>query len=148
MKLVCVQVLKENAHTQEWIKSWKKPVIKHGEMTKKGYMVEYPESFSLGSYFDISFFTYINAHYGVEIQDFVQIGPHSSILSHSTIDNKKGSIILKTNCKIGANSTIMPNVTIGENSVVAAHSFVNKNIPKNELWAGVPAKFKAQIPSL
>jgi acetyltransferase-like isoleucine patch superfamily enzyme len=34
----------------------------------------------------------------------------------------------------------MPNVTIGENSIVAAHSFINKNIPKNEIWGGVPAK--------
>jgi len=34
----------------------------------------------------------------------------------------------------------MPNVTIGENSVIAAYSFVTKNIPKNEVWAGIPAK--------
>ena len=40
----------------------------------------------------------------------------------------------------------MPNVTIGENSVVAAYSFVTMNIPKNELWLGIPAKFKSKLP--
>ena len=68
-----------------------------------------------------------------------------SIYSVSTIDNKKGAVTLKKNCNIGTHSTIMPNVTIGENSTVAAYSFVNKNIPKNQLWAGIPAKFKAKI---
>lgn len=36
----------------------------------------------------------------------------------------------------------MPNVTIGESAVVAAYSFVNKDVPKNELWAGIPARLK------
>ena len=49
------------------------------------------------------------------------------------------------NCKIGTHSTIMPNVTIGKNSVVAAYSFVTKDIPDNEIWIGVPAKFKQKI---
>ncbi len=123
-------------------KKWKKPIIKHGKMTKYNYIVQYPENLKLGKNFDISTFVYINSHYGVEIQDNVQIGPNSSILSHSTIDSKKGQVVLKKNCKIGAHSLVMPGVTIGENSVVAAFSFVNKNIPKNELWAGIPAKFK------
>ena len=126
-------------------KSWKKPVIKHGKLTKYNYIVQYPENLKLGKNFDIGTFTYINCKYGVEICNYVQIGSHCSIYSHSTIDKKKGSVILKDNCKIGTHSTIMPNVTIGENSIVAAHSFVNKNIPKNQLWAGVPAKFKSKL---
>lgn len=39
----------------------------------------------------------------------------------------------------------MPNVTIGQNSVVASYSFVNKDIPENEIWMGIPAKFKNKI---
>jgi acetyltransferase-like isoleucine patch superfamily enzyme len=39
----------------------------------------------------------------------------------------------------------MPNVIIGENSVVAAYSFVNKSIPKDELWTGIPAKLKRKL---
>jgi len=124
---------------------WKKPMIKHSKLTKYNYIVQYPENLKLGKFFDIGSFTYINSHYGIEIQDDVQVGSHCSIYSHSTIDEKKGPIILKKNCKIGTHSTIMPNVTIGENSIIAAYSFVTMNVPKNEIWAGIPAKFKSKI---
>ncbi len=122
-------------------KKWHKPIIKHGKMTKYNYIVQYPENLILGKNFDIGEFTYINSNFGVEIQDNVLIGSHCSIYSHSTIDSKKGKVILKKNCKIGTHSTIMPNVSVGENSIVAAYSFVTKNISKNELWAGIPAQF-------
>lgn len=126
-------------------KEWKKPIIKHGKMTKYNYIVQYPENLKMGNFFDIGEFTYVNAMYGVEIGNNVQIGSHCSIYSHSTIDNKHGPVILKNNCKIGSHSTIMPNITIGKNSIVAAYSFVNKDIPDNEVWAGIPAKFKMKI---
>jgi len=126
-------------------KKWKKPTIKHSKLTKYNYIVQYPENLKLGKNFDIGSFTYINSHYGIEIQDDVQVGSHCSIYSHSTIDEKKGPIILKKNCKIGTHSTIMPNVTIGENSIIAAYSFVTIKVPKNEIWAGIPAKFKSKI---
>jgi len=121
-------------------KKWTKPIIKHGKFTKYNYIVQYPENLTMGKNFDIGTFVYINAHFGVEIQDNVQIGSHSAIYSHSTIDKKKGSVILKKNCKIGTHSTIMPNVVIGENSVIAAYSFVTKNVPNNQTWSGIPAK--------
>ncbi|MGI0061089.1 MAG: acyltransferase [Nitrosotalea sp.] len=127
------------------MEKWKKPVIKHSKMTKYNYIVQYPENLKLGKDFDIGTFTYINCKYSVEIGDGVQIGSHCSIYSNSTIDNKKGKIILEKNCKIGTHSTIMPSVIIGENSVIGAYSFVNKNVPKNEVWVGVPAKFKTKI---
>ena len=47
---------------------------------------------------------------------------------------------LKKNCKIGSHSVIMPGVTIGENSIVGAFSFVNRDIPDHVVAAGVPAK--------
>ena len=127
------------------IMKWKKPIITHGKMTKYNYIVQYPENLKLGKNFDIGEFTYINSQYGVEIKDRVQIGSHCSIYSNSTIDSKKGPVILGKNCKIGTHSTIMPNVKIGENSVIGAYSFVNNDIPKNEIWIGIPAKFKSKI---
>jgi acetyltransferase-like isoleucine patch superfamily enzyme len=126
-------------------KTWKKPIIKHGKLTKYNYIVQYPKTLKLGRNFDIGSFTYINCQYGVKIEDNVQIGSHCSIYSNSTIDCKKGPVTLKKNCRIGTHSTIMPNVTIGENSIVSAYSFVKESIPKNEMWTGVPAKFKAKI---
>ncbi len=126
---------------------WKKPIIKHGQLTKYNYLVHYPENLELGKNFDIGAFTFINANYGVAIFDNVQIGSHCSIYSHSTIDSKKGKVTLNQNCKIGTHSTIMPGITIGENSIVAAYSFVTKNIPKNQSWSGVPAKLNKKISS-
>jgi acetyltransferase-like isoleucine patch superfamily enzyme len=125
--------------------TWKKPTIKHGKPTKYNYIVQYPEKLELGKNFDIGTFTYINCRYEVEIQDNVQIGSHCSIYSHSTIDSKKGKVTLEKNCKIGTHSTVMPNITIGENSVIGAYSFVTQNIPKNELWMGIPAKFHKKL---
>jgi len=124
---------------------WKKPTIKHSKLTKYNYIVQYPEKLKLGKNFDIGTFTYINSKFGVEIHDNVQIGSHCSIYSHSTIDSKEGKVILSKNCKIGTHSTIMPNITIGENSVIAAYSFVTKNVPKNEIWIGIPAKFYKKL---
>ena len=123
--------------------NWVIPEINHGKLTKYNYIVQYPDSLKLGKNFDIGTFTYINAKFGVTIEDDVQIGSHCSVYSHSTIDEKQGSVILKKNCRIGTHSTIMPGVTIGKNSVVAAYSFVTCDIPENELWAGIPsAKIK------
>ncbi|MEE1127384.1 MAG: acyltransferase [Acutalibacteraceae bacterium] len=45
------------------------------------------------------------------------------------------------NCFIGARSTIMPGVTIGNSCIVASGSVVTKDIPNGEVWGGVPAKF-------
>jgi len=129
----------------EMTENWEMPKIEHGKLTKFNYIVQYPENFKIGKNFDIGSFTYINSNFGVEIQDNVQIGSHCSIYSNSTIDKKQGPVILKKNCKIGTHSTIMPNVIVGENSVIGAYSFVNENIPANQLWVGTPAKFKKNI---
>ena len=125
--------------------NWEKPLIEHGKMTQYNYIVQYPENLKTGKNFDIGEFSYINSEKGVKIEDWVQIGSHCSIYSHSTIDEKKGPVHLKKNCKIGTHSTIMPNVTIGVNSIVGAYSFVDKDVPDNELWMGVPAKFKKKL---
>jgi len=76
----------------------------------------------------------------VIIEDYVQIGSHASIYSISTIDNKKGQVRLKKNCRIGSHSVVMPGVTVGENSIIGAFSFVNNDIPDNATAVGVPAQ--------
>ena len=68
------------------------------------------------------------------------VGSHCSIYSISTIDKKEGQVKLRKNCKIGSHSVVMPGVTIGENAVVGAHSFVNKDVPPGAVVAGVPAR--------
>jgi len=120
--------------------NWKYPEIKDGELTKYNWLVQYKENLKLGFKTDIGAFTYINAKYGVVIEDYVQIGSHCSIYSISTIDNKKGKVHLKENCKIGTHTSIMPGVTIGKNSIIGAHSLVLTDIPDNVIAFGVPAK--------
>ena len=51
-----------------------------------------------------------------------------------------GSIEIFDNCFIGANSTIMYNVKIGPNAIVAAGSVVTKDVPEGKIVAGNPAK--------
>ncbi|WP_082223190.1 DapH/DapD/GlmU-related protein [Methanoculleus sp. MH98A] len=124
---------------------WKYPDIKDGVPTKYNWIVRHPEKFSLGYKTDIGAFSYINAEYEVLIEDDVQIGSHCSIYSISTIDNKKGRVTLKKNCRIGTHSVVMPGVTIGENSIIGAFSFVNKDIPANVIAYGVPARIVKAI---
>jgi acetyltransferase-like isoleucine patch superfamily enzyme len=126
-------------------KNWKKPKIIEGKLTKWNWMVQGVKNFKLGRNTDIGAFCYINASEGVEIQDNVQIGGGVKIYSLSTIDNKKGKVVLKKNCKIGANSVIMPGVTIGENSIIGAMSFVNKDIPDNVIAFGIPVRVIKKI---
>ena len=42
---------------------------------------------------------------------------------------------------------MMPGVTVGENSIVGAHSFVNRDIPANCVALGVPAKVVRRMDS-
>jgi len=120
--------------------NWKHPKIEDGEPTVYNWVVQHKDALELGYKTDIGAFSYINAKYGVVIEDDVQIGSHCSIYSVSTIDDKKGKVTLKKNCKIGSHSTVLPGVTVGKNSIVGAHSLVTSDIPDNVISFGVPAK--------
>ena len=54
-------------------------------------------------------------------------------------------VVLKKGCWIGANSIILPGVTIGENSVIGAGSIVTKSIPDRVVAVGNPAKIIKKI---
>jgi acetyltransferase-like isoleucine patch superfamily enzyme len=119
---------------------WKYPNIKDGKPTKYNWVVQNLDGLELGFQTDIGAFSYINALHGVVVEDNVQIGSHCSVYSVSTIDDSHGKVILKQNCRIGSHSTVLPGVSIGENSIIGAHSLVNKDIPDNVVAFGVPAK--------
>jgi len=121
-------------------KDWKYPDIEDGKLTNYNWIVQHKDRLILGYKTDIGAFTYINAKNGIIIEDYVQIGSHCSIYSISTIDAKEGQVILKKNCRIGSHSVVMPGVTIGENSIIGAFSFVNNDIPNNVIAVGIPAK--------
>ncbi len=128
--------MKRNTRFENWIK----PEILNNKLTDYNWLVQNIDGLKLGYKTDIGAFTYINAMHGVHIEDYVQIGSHCSIYSVSTIDDKSGRVFLKKNCRIGSHTTILPNVTIGENTIIGAHSLVIKSIPDNVTAFGVPAR--------
>lgn len=130
---------------EERFKNWVYPNIEDGKLTKYNWMVQHKENLKIGYKTDIGAFSYINAKHGVTIRDYVQIASHCSIYSVSTIDEKAGEVVLETNCKIGAHTVIMPGVTIGENSIIGAHSLVVEDIPPNVIAFGIPAKVISQL---
>jgi len=84
---------------------------------------------------------------GITIEDDVQIGPKVNLITENhPVDPSKRkhldlkSILIKRNVWIGAAATILPGVTIGENSIIAAGAVVNKDVPANTIVGGVPAK--------
>ena len=126
-------------------KNWVYPEIEDGKPTKYNWVVQNLSNFKLSDQTDIGAMTYINSKHGVTIERGVQIGSHCSIYSISTIDNKTGPVMLKENCSIGTHSTIMPGVTIGENSIIGAYSLVLSDIPANVIAFGIPAKIIRKI---
>lgn len=121
-------------------KNWQPPEFDEKDLTQWNWMCQYRKNFYLGKNTDIGAFTYINAKYGVTIEDEVQIGSHCAIYSHNTIDGIKGPIVIKKGAKVGSHTIILPGVIIGKNTLIGAHSLVKKNIPDNQVWAGAPAK--------
>jgi acetyltransferase-like isoleucine patch superfamily enzyme len=50
-------------------------------------------------------------------------------------------VVIGDNVFIGHRAIILPGVTIGSNVVIGAGSIVNKDVPSNTVYAGVPARF-------
>ena len=50
-------------------------------------------------------------------------------------------VIIGNNVFIGTNATILKGVSIGDGAVIGAGAVVTRNIPKNEIWGGNPARF-------
>ena len=84
----------------------------------------------------------------IEIGDQCAITMRSTILTHYVVScsngnhaYKSGNVKIGNNVFIGAHTVICQPVTIGDNAFVAAGAVVTKDIPANEVWGGVPAKF-------
>ena len=131
--------------------------------------------FYLGDYSVVESFACINNAVGdVIIGDHTRIGLNNTIigpvtigshvnlaqgititaLNHNFSDAEKRideqgvnttPVVIEDDIWIGANAVILPGVTIGQHSVVAAGAIVTKDVPPHSLVAGVPAKVIKQI---
>jgi acetyltransferase-like isoleucine patch superfamily enzyme len=76
----------------------------------------------------------------------IHVGAHTAItfgvaiLAHDMVRNLRTNTRIGRNCFIGARSIVMPGVTIGDGSIVAAGSVVVRNVPPGSIVAGNPAK--------
>lgn len=83
----------------------------------------------------------------ITIGDGAYIGPNVNLvtINHEHDPDKRyitrcKPIVLENNVWIGAGATVLPGVTIGEGSVIAAGAVVTKDIPPMTIVGGVPAK--------
>ena len=83
---------------------------------------------------------------GIIIAEDVMIGPRVNITSEDHSVEAAGRktlvpavVVIRKNAWIGAGATILPGVSIGENSGVAAGAVVRKDVPANTVVGGVPA---------
>lgn len=115
-----------------------------------------PSGLSIGKECFIGDQTLIDLYDWVTIEDQVTIAQRVTILTHMNVGYKdhplqrafpkiSKPVVLKRGCVVGASATILPGVTIGEKSFVAAGSVVTKNVPADTLVAGVPAKVIRKI---
>lgn len=89
---------------------------------------------------------------GIMLEDNVLIGPKANLITtnHPINPSERRAtisqpIVIKKGAWIGVGATILPGVTIGENSIVAAGAVVSKDVPNNAIVGGIPAKFIKSI---
>lgn len=121
--------------------------IPFGRMKNKLYKMR---GTKIGKNVDISSFVFLEEYYPnlITIEDNVDIGPYVKIVTHDSsmhcinpsIPNEFGAVLIKKNVYIGAGAIILPGVTIGEFSIIAAGAVVTGNIPPYTVVAGIPAK--------
>jgi len=78
----------------------------------------------------------------IEIGDNSVIGYGSTLLCHEFLTEKwkKGPIEIGANVLVGANSTVLAGVVIGDGATVSACSLVNRDVASDALVGGVPAQ--------
>jgi acetyltransferase-like isoleucine patch superfamily enzyme len=87
---------------------------------------------------------------GVEIENDVFVGPNVTFTNDLRPRSKQylseyRKTLLKNGCSVGANSTILPGITIGIYAMVGAGSVVTKNVPNYALVYGNPARIVAWL---
>jgi acetyltransferase-like isoleucine patch superfamily enzyme len=114
-----------------------------GKDVKVGAYAEVGRDVVVGDNTNISAGVFIPEN--VIIEDNVFVGPHAVFTNDKNPPSfgewrKEEPTIVKSGASIGANSTILPSLTIGKGSIVGAGSVVTKSVPDGVTVVGNPAK--------
>ncbi len=87
---------------------------------------------------------------GVRLEDDVFVGPNATFTNDifprsRQIPDSFGTTIVRRGASIGANSTILPGVTIGAGAMVGAGSVVTRDVPPGAIVVGNPARIKGYV---
>lgn len=87
---------------------------------------------------------------GIELEDNVMVGSNVTFTNDlyprsKNKDWKKLRTLVRKGATIGAGSTLLPGITIGQNAMIGAGSVVTKDVPAGEIWVGNPAHFLKKI---
>jgi acetyltransferase-like isoleucine patch superfamily enzyme len=94
---------------------------------------------------------------GVRLEEHVTLAERVVVLTHTNVGYKdhplqalfppsSAPVIFERGCFVGASVTILPGVTIGSASFVAAGSVVTESVPSRKLVGGVPARVLRDLP--
>jgi acetyltransferase-like isoleucine patch superfamily enzyme len=130
-----------------------------GRNTKVGTYTKIGKGVRIGS--DCSFTSFCEIRDYCQLGDRVLMGSRGTLSANTVVEDdvimkyafvvtdtpdltqndQKAVGRLKKGSRFGASVVIMPAVTIGENAEIGACSQVRKDVPDNEVWFGMPAKF-------
>lgn len=148
--------MNNGVYTDEEIRTYMSGVT--GQEVDESFSLFVPFTADFGKNIKIGKNVFINSGCRFQDQGGITIGDGSLIghnvvlatINHDYNPKKRGTmylkpIVLEENSWIGSNATILPGITIGENSIVAAGSVVTKDVPANTIVAGNPAKFMSNL---
>jgi len=148
-KISCVIAIAESSERKEMLKKLKKFNLDYPNIIHPSVICS-NQNFGQGIIIQAGCILASN----VKIHNHVQININSTIGHDSVIEDFvtitpgvhiSGENQIKEGCMLGTGSVTIPEITIGENSIIAAGTVLIENVPANSLFAGVPGRLKKSI---